>query len=76
MLQSFKPEKQFIYLSRKASRALFIIMICMAVQEISVGLDLCYNYVYGTCFHSKFVSCVVGVLKKKSDKMRKLLLLL
>jgi hypothetical protein len=65
MLQYFKPKKQYIYLNRKASRALFIIMICMGAQEIRVGLDLCYNYVYETCFHSKFVSCVVGVLKKK-----------
>jgi hypothetical protein len=65
MLQYFKPEKQYIYLIRKASRALSIIMICRCVQEISVSLDLCYNYVYGTCFHSKFVSCVVSVLKKK-----------
>jgi hypothetical protein len=62
MLQYFKPEKQYIYLVRKA---LSIIMICRGVQEISVSLDLCYNYVYGTCFHSKFVSCVVSVLKKK-----------
>lgn len=36
---SFKPEKQCLYPSRKASGALFIIMICVGVQEISVGVS-------------------------------------
>jgi hypothetical protein len=36
---SFEPEKQCLYLSRKASGALFITMICMGVQEISVGVS-------------------------------------
>jgi hypothetical protein len=36
---SFKPEKQCLYPSRKASGALFIIMICMGVQEISVRVS-------------------------------------
>ena len=36
---SFKPEKQCFYLSRRASGALFIIMICMGVQEISVRVS-------------------------------------
>ena len=35
---SFKPEKQCLYPSRRASGALLIIMICMGVQEISVGV--------------------------------------
>lgn len=35
---SFKLKNQCLYPSRKASGALFIIMICMCVQEISVGM--------------------------------------
>lgn len=36
---SFKLKNQCLYPSRKASGALFIIMICMCVQEISVGMS-------------------------------------
>ena len=36
---SFKPKKQCFYPSCRASGALFIIMICMGVQEISVGVS-------------------------------------
>ncbi len=40
MLQALnlKKKKQYLYPSRKTSGALFIIMICMGVQEISVGV--------------------------------------
>ena len=36
---NFKPEKQCLYPSHKASGAFFIIMICMGVQVLSVGVS-------------------------------------
>jgi len=73
-ITSFKPKKQYFYPSRRVSGALFIIMICMGVQEISVGcLDLWYGYDWwnGTCFHSQFVSSIVDVILVKKKKKRK-----
>jgi NADH:ubiquinone oxidoreductase subunit K len=37
--QDLNPKKQYLYPSRKDSGALFIIMICIGVQEISVGVS-------------------------------------
>ena len=74
----FKPEKQCFYLRCRASGALFIIMISIGVQEISVGV---YGFVvwlwlvkwnkFSFSIREFHCWCNFGDKKKKKKKKRK-----